>query len=395
MPLLLLLSFACEPKVAEDDTGLTETDADTDTDSDADGDTDTDTDTDVTPTAEWHVLAATTDYTTGALARIDSDGTVHDAIAPVSSDTAVQFDGGLVYVLQRSSENTISVYAPGEYTEPRLEFSTGDGTNPTSVATCGGMIWSTLQLTGELGIFDPSTGFRTGTVDLAAWADADGSAEPDALWVAPNGYLYVTLAQLDYINTYSSVDGSGTLLKVDCATHDVVGEWETGPNPGLVVDASDPTRAFLSGGDYFTDDFSGIDLDGGVWVFDSTSDTLEGPLVTEADLGFNIGGIYATSNGWALTTLNDTATWDVVCVRLSDWSMTVVDLGDIFVSAVTATPDDTVWVSQAPGYDFSDPDPTDDPIGIVEWDPTTCTPGTVSHTALGPSSLTTVVMPVE
>ena len=395
MSLYLLLLLACDPKVAVDDTSAvsdSDTDTDADTDTDTDGDTDTDTDP---PPVDWHVLLSTTDYTTGALSRIEADGSLTDGFLGISSDTAVRTDHGHVYLLQRSSENTVSMYRPGAYDAPEVEFSTGDGSNPTGAALCGSKILVSRQITGDIGAYDPTTGFAVGAIDLSAWADDDGSAEPDAIFVAPNGAAYVTLLQLDYINTYASADGAGTLLKIDCGSLAVVDEWEVGPNPNLTPDAVDPAAFYLSGGDYYLPDYSGPELDGGVWHFDTATDTYSDQLVSEETLGKNIGGIYARADGYGLTTLDDGYRWSIGCINLTDWTITSVDVGNVFVPSVTGDPEGGVWVAQAGGFDYTDTDTSDDQIGVTRWDAAECASGISVTTALQPSSLETVIVPAE
>ena len=396
MSLFLLSLLACDPKVSVDDTAaVDDTDADTDTDTDTDADADTDTDTDVEPAVDWHILLSTTDYTTGALSQIAADGTLTDGFLPISSDTAVRADNGHVYLLQRSSENTLSMYQPGSYDAPEVEFSTGDGSNPTGAAMCDGKILVSRQLTGDIAAYDPTTGFAVGTIDLSDWADDDGSAEPDAIFVSPNGSAYVTLLQLDYINTYASVDGTGTLLKIDCTDLSVTDEWEVGPNPNLTRDAVDLNGFYLSGGDYYLPDYSGPELDGGVWHFDTATDTLSDSLTTEEGLGKNIGGIYTRADGFGLTTLDDGYRWTIGCINLTDWTITSVEIGNVFVPSITGDPEGGVWVAQAAGFDYTDTDTSDDQIGITRWDPATCASSTVVRTALLPSSLETVIVPSE
>lgn len=382
-PVLLL---ACDPKVEVDDTATVETDADTDTDADADADADSDTDADTDPTEpEWHLLVTTTDYTTGALARVDPDGTVTDDLLAISSDSAVRPGARDVYLLQRSSENTVSVFAAGAYTTPTLEFSTGDGSNPTAVANCSGKLWVTRFLTGDVGIYDGLSGLQTGSVDLSAWADADGSSEPDDIYVSSSGYLYVTLSQLDYLSTYSSADGSGVLVKIACADGTVAQSWDVGPNPRMTPDTSQPGRLILSGGDYYTDDFSGVDLDGGIWFFDTATDTLSEPLLTEASLGLNVGSVVTTSTGKALTSLDDGYTWDLACLDLGTGGYTSLELGNAFVTGMAAAPTGQVWVGIGTG--FGTPTGSDVAPGLHAVDPATCAITDSATTGMQASSI--------
>lgn len=396
LPILSLL-VACEPKAPEDtgsgDTADTSDSSDT-TDSTADsgGDSDTnDSDTNDSgetgetggPPAHWQLVVTTTDYTTGALATIDEDGTVTDNVLAISSDAAVVADHDTVYVLNRSSENTVQVYEGGDFSHPTVEFSTGDGSDPTGIARCGDHLFVTRYLLGDIGVYDAATGLPVGVVDLSAFDDGDGSSEPDSIMATPDGTIYASLNQIDYGGTYTSVDGSGTLVEIDCATLNVLDAWDVGPNPHFETDPGRPGLLFLTGGNYFNADYTGPDLDGGIYTFDTQTNMLTGPLLTEATVGYNIGGVVAAPGGQAFTTFDTASVWMPVCLNLGDWSYTAVDAGNVYIGSHVATPDGQVWAAQGRGYGSGAPGA----VGVVPYDLASCTAGTGLRTALGPSSL--------
>ena len=381
----------CDPRVGDDTAGPpadtdtdTDTDADTDTDTDTDSDTDTDTDADV----NYTVVATTTDYTTGALVTLSKDGVLTDSVLPVSSDAAVRTIGNSVYVLNRSTENTVQRFdnlnfsAPG----PGGEFSTGDSSNPVDVVECNGSVVVSLYATDGLGVYDRSTGLQTGSVDLSAFADRDGSPEPDSMFVAPNGYLYVAMNQLEF---YVSADGSGTLAKVDCSTWQVVDSWDVGPNPLMQADPFNADGVVLTGGNFFNADYSGPDLDGGLYTFDTSDDILTGPLLTEADLGYNLGGIVG-SDGYLVSSINDGSVWSLLCIDVSDWSMVTKDLGNAYIGSMAATPEGSIWAAVGYGYGSSGATPD---VGFVPVDAAGCTTGAAVLSALAPSSIAVSVQP--
>ena len=96
-----------------------------------------------------------------------------------------------------------------------------------------------------------------------------------------------------------------------------------------------------------------------------------------------------------LTTLDDGFRWSIGCINLTDWTITSVDVGNVFVPSVTGDPEGGVWVAQAAGFDYTDTDTSDDQIGITRWDPAKCSSSTSVQTALQPSSLETVIVPAE
>jgi len=164
--------------------------------------------------------------------------------------------------------------------------------------------------------------------------------------------------------------------------------WDVGPNPRMEADASQPGRIVLSGGDYYTDDFSGADLDGGVWFFDTATGTLSDPLLTEKQLGFNTGAVVTTSTGAALTSLDDGWTWDLACLDLGTGATTTLELGNAFVTGMVAAPTGHIWTSI--GMGFGAPTGSDVAPGVYPVDPVACTLGAGSATSMPAGSLAVV-----
>jgi hypothetical protein len=375
---------ACDPKVA-DDSGTVDSDADSDADADSDTDTDADTDTDTDADVNYAIVATTTDYSVGALVTISKDGVLSDNVAPASSDAGVRAIGGHVYVMNRSGENTVQRFDGMDFSAPTLEFSTGDGSNPHDVAECGGAIVVSLYAGDSLTVVDPSTGLQTGSVDLSAFNDSDGSPEPDGMYVAPNGYLYLAMNQLE---SYVSADGSGTIAKIDCGSWQVVGSWDVGPNPFFQVDPTNPARLAVTGGNYYNSDYSGPDLDGALSYFDTTDDSFTTTEFTEASLGMNLGAVTGTPDGYRIATLDDGYTWSLLCIA-PDGTTTMSDLGEAYIGSMEATPDGKVWASVGAGYGGGTPPAT----GFTPLDPVACSAGTAVSAALGPSSITVAILP--
>lgn len=386
LPLLLLLALpACEP-TAKDDTGDDTAADDTDTgsdDTDTGDDTDTDTadtgDTDTAP-ATWDAVLVTvsSDYASGAVALVDQDLALTDGVFPATGDTIVVVQDGTTYLLHRSSEDTVQAFAGTDFSAPTVEFSTGEGSVPRDVASCDGKLFVSLYREDHLGVYDPTSGLPVGTVDLTAYSDDDGSPEADGLAIGPDGFLYVALNQLDY-TTYRSADGSGSLVKVDCATLEAVDAWDAGPGTSLAPHPSDPNTLLLFGGNYFTEDWSGPDLDGGLWTFDVATGEVSGPHLTEEALGGNVGG-FAGDGDTLLMTLDDGATWSLHCVDTTDWTVTLADAPNAYIGGMATAPDGDVWVMQRENYAGTG----EAEIGTVIYDLDGCAPGATVETAFPP-----------
>lgn len=385
--LLLLALSACEPTAK--DTG--DTAEDTGSEDTGSGDTDTaDTsDTDTADTGEpvdtdWTAVIGTvsTDYASGAVALATADGQLTEDVFASTPDTVVVVEGDTVFLLNRSAENTVQAFQGTDFSAPFLEFSTGDGSNPQDVATCGGHLFVTLMAEEHIGVYDPSTGLPVGTVDLSDFSDDDGSPEAGSVVVGSDGALYVALQQLDYLSTYASTDGSGTLVKVDCASMEVVESWDVGPNPRLTGHPSDADTLLVYGGDYYLPDWSGPKLDGGLWTFDVASGTLAGPHLTEEDLGGNLAG-FAGAGDDLLVTLDDGYSWEVWCVSTTDWTPTLAAEPHVYVAAMAATPNGKVLAAQRQDFLGS----ADAVVGTAVYDLASCAAETTWTTTFPPYSV--------
>ncbi len=333
------------------------------------------------------VATVATDYTAGQLAVLNAGGTVTDALFPTTTDPTVEAHDGYVFLLDRSAENTVRMYAAGDWSAPLVEFSTGDGSNPQDVAICGDVLVVSTLAGGTLDLHDMGTGLARGTIDLSPWDDGDGSPEADTILEGPDGALYVTLNRYDTTSTpWSSADGTGTIVRVDCDTLAVTAEWTVGPNPGLVPHPVDATKMLLRTGDYFNADYT-AKLDGAVYTFDPIAGTVSNPHLTEAELGFNIGAIAGNAAGNAILVADDAYAWNVFCLDLETWTTTATPPVNAYINDAVATPDGKVWVGYRAGYAA-----TEDPVvaGLVAWDPATCTAADPVATIFPPYSMALV-----
>jgi hypothetical protein len=140
---------------------------------------------------------------------------------------------------------------------------------------------------------------------------------------------------------------------------------------------------YLYGGDYYNDDFSGPNLDGGLWTFDLASETLAGPLLTEEELGANIGNLAIAPGGKGILTTDDGYTWDVWCIDLADESVTLISQPGAFIGGASLARDGRVWLAQRPDYLGS----TDPQTGVVVYDPATCLVETTHRFGFDPYSM--------
>lgn len=367
--ILLLALAACEPavKTVPDDTGG---------------------DTGAPSTGATLVIATVaSDFSVGQLATLDADGRLTDALLPTTTDPVVESDGDRVILLDRSSENTLRLYDPADWSAPLVELSTGDASNPQDAARCGDTLVVSVYAGADLLLFDVASGLARGTVDLSAWADADGSPEANGIITGADGDLYVALHRLDTTRApWMSADGTGTILRLDCDTLAVTAEWTTGPNPALLADPADPDTLLVRTGLYFNTDYS-LNLDGDLRRFDPAAGTLSAPLLTEADFGRNLGALAGHADGKSILVADDGYSWGVWCVDLATGEATATDPADSYIGDAVTGPDGRAWVAYRAGYAGNGA-----PViaGLVPWDPATCTAGDPVATLFPPYSLARV-----
>jgi hypothetical protein len=326
------------------------------------------------------MVVVTSDYEVGTLNLVTLEGALIPDLLPTSGDTVVVADGSRLLYLDRSA-NVLRAYDDRQFGAPTWEVNVGDGANPVSAARCGEKLFVARYARPSLLVLDPASGQTLGEVDLGAFSDADGSPEPDSLVAAPNGKLYLTMNQLDFLGTYGSVDGSGTLAEIDCDALTVTESWDVGPNPHASA-IGDGARIAVYGGDYFLPDFSGPALDGGLWIFDTTTRTLGAQVLDEAALGGNVGNVAIDAEGRGLTTLDDGLTWSVSCFDATTGTTWATFDPAAYVQEAHVGPDGGAWLVQR--SPFSGDAGT---VGVVRVGLDTCDAAPPIQTTLEPYSL--------
>jgi len=228
------------------------------------------------------------DFASGSFASVDAI-TKQPACnaASVHSDARVRWYDGRVYVVNRFGGDNIQVLNGTTYALIR-QFSVGNGSNPYDIAFASPTrAYVTRYESADLWIVDPTTGAHTGTIALAALADADGTPEMDRLlMVGP--LLFISLQRLDrpagFVPTDSSlvaVVDTRTDALVDCdpAHAGVQGILLPRVNPVTAFVFDEPrTRLYLGCVGRFGQ------LDGGIVAVDPAGLQATGVVATEAGL---------------------------------------------------------------------------------------------------------------
>ena len=168
--------------------------------------------------AQRTAIVTTTDFATGSLATISSEGEVSVNILLINSDATVVFYSGLVYVINRFGADNILVLDPEDLSNPKVQHSVGNGTNPQDIefASPDKAYVSTLN-SAELLIIDPKDGNELGQIDLSAFADSDGIPEM-AQMAMVGDKLFVTCQRLE---NFAPTDKS-VVVVIDTKTDTIV-----------------------------------------------------------------------------------------------------------------------------------------------------------------------------
>lgn len=290
---MLALLIGCPPSTDLDDTADTSTDSDADTDADADSDTDadadadSDADSDADADPQTTALAATTDYTVGALTSFGLDSRSATDLADIASDSALIVEGDYAIQLGRFGFDYVRLYTLGDWSNP-LEFSLAEGSNPQDAHFCGDNLFISQYGLDKIAIYS-STGNPVGSIDLSSYSDADGVPEAAAM-VKDGDRLFVAL-QIMNRDDFSSA-GPGQVVEIDCTAKSITQDFAVGVNPRIQAHPEDPELLFVTTG------LSGSP-DGALSLLNTGDGSIE-DVVKESDLGGDIAGLVLSTSGNAL-----------------------------------------------------------------------------------------------
>ena len=239
-------------------------------------------------------VIATTDFETGLLATVSVKPPRHVAHpdAAIHSDAVIRVSGGMVFVVNRFLGDNIQRLDPAQNLRTRFQCSTGNASNPQDIVVVApDKAYVTRYDRPELWIVDPSVSdcsrFRTGAIDLSAFADGDGLPEMDQMAVVEN-HLFVAVQRLDRRRGFAPT-GPSQVVVIDVATDTVTGAIALhGSNPfgdasSIVREPGSGRLVFASVGDIYAVG------DGGLERVDPFTLQAEGDFfIDETQLGGNI-----------------------------------------------------------------------------------------------------------
>jgi len=175
------------------------------------------------------VFVTTTDFATGSMSAIDPGTHAADLdVAATHSDAVARYFGGLIYVVNRTPADNITVLDPQNNFAVVKQFSTGNGSNPHDIVVISPTVaYVTRYDSAVLWKVNPATGAMTGSISLASLADADGVPEMDQM-ARIGDHVFVSIQRLDRNNFYQPT-GASYFAVIDINTDTLVDT-----NPGMM-----------------------------------------------------------------------------------------------------------------------------------------------------------------
>lgn len=315
-------------------------------------------------------VVLSTDFETGQLSsvKVARPHTVSRVQQPVYSDAVVRVESGRLFVLNRFFADNVQVLDPARGLATVLQCSTGPGSNPHDIVVVDAhKAYVTRYAERALWIVDPGApqtcaGFRTGAIDLSAFADADGIPEMDQMALA-DGRLFVTVQRLDRLREFAPTDQSRVVV-IDTATDTVLGSivltgrnafgdssrlaHEPGTGKLLVAEAGNIYRTG----------------DGGIERIDPNApfaQAAEGFIVGEDALGGSITDFVMVSatKGYAVVSTESIKNVLVAFDPSTGTATRRVLVRDGFLPDIALAPDGLLWLADqglpAPGIRIFDP----------------------------------------
>lgn len=350
----------------------------------------------------------TTDYATGSCSVIWLDGsyTVDQNVAGIHSDAVSRYYGGLIYVVNREGADNIQIINPADNFSTVRQFSVGSSSNPTDIAFISeSKAYVTRNDGTEIWVVDPTTGIKTGAIDLSGLSDSDGLPEADKM-CRVGDHVFVTVQRLDRNNYWLPVPPSyvavvdtraDTLVDTDPLTPGKQSIQLTGTDPASDIQLNPYTgMLYVSCIGYW-----GVQ-DCGVEKIDPVSLQPAGYMLTETAVGGDINDVEIVSPGKGYVIISD-ASFHNVLLSFDPATGAVIDTmyapGAYVLSDIELAPTGELFLGDRtatnPGirlYDIqTDLEITSDPIdiGLPPFDITFSvnTPSSAGERAPDPSSL--------
>ncbi len=263
-----------------------------------------------------NVIMTTSDYSEGSLSLYtSSSNTIYKDILPIHSDAVVKTDGSDIYILERYLKDVL-VKIDGNSIDSNgieWELSLGAGSNPQDIAVLNNQkAYLSMLSANYLLIINPSTGDSIGTISLSEYVaffgtdSAVGTPYAKSM-VVHNSSLYIACQRLDA--SFAPADTS-ILLIVNTASDSVTGKINLiNKNPSELKLANNKIYVACTGR------WSNSD-DGSIELINPTTNTNEGIIVGETNLGGSITNIEIVSTTKAYVGVYNHLTWSTAVKTL-------------------------------------------------------------------------------
>jgi len=292
------------------------------------------------PSAGPAAIVATTDFSVGALARIDTETwEIADTLTATSADPSIHHDEGLIFLVNGYNADSLRVYDPDDLSHPGAEISTGAGTNPHDVEICNGRAFVSLYETTRIAVYDLQDWTDLDSVDLSDHVDDDGVPEVSDL-VELNGTLYAALQHFDRNSNWTA--GVGEIVEINCETGRVTQSWEVGASPRIYPHPTRPQALLVLTGTYWQ-------ADGGLFVLDVEEGLEPTPVLSEQDVQMDLPSLATSPTGHALLIASGFETGAaLICLDLVEGTWSKTEESDAWYARIHASPDGEAWVSARP-----------------------------------------------
>lgn len=192
-----------------------------------------------------HLLIATTDYVSGALAGFDlRSGCVADTLSSLGPDPLVRALGDRVAVADRSGGDTLRLFEAGDYARPIAEVVLEVGGNLHDVERVEDQLLVPLYDRDQVVVTDLD-GAEHARIELGQHADDDGVPEADQIEVL-DGVPWLSLQRMTRGPRWTA-DQPGLLVPLQLDTLTAGAGLPIGPNPRLFPDPLGGGLAVLTG----------------------------------------------------------------------------------------------------------------------------------------------------
>lgn len=317
--------------------------------------------------AAARAVVIATDFQTGILetVRVGTPHRIGRPADPIHSDAIVRVAGERVYVVNRLGGDNVQTLDPLHGLRTLQQCSTGVGSNPHDLALAGPhKAYVTRYDSDRLWIVDPEArncdaGFRLGTIDLGAFADADGLPEMDQL-LLDGTTLYVTVQRLDRDRNFAPSALRSAVVMIDTATDTVIdaivlaGSNAFGDASGIQREPGTGKLLINQAGNIYKTG------DGGIERVDPAARRSEGYVVDETALGGNITDfvMLSATKGYAVV-LDDALRNKLVAFAPGEGVLAKLYGSDQFLPDITLAPDGMLWLADRtradPGIRIFDP----------------------------------------